>query len=108
MTDQISCPKCGEELKFAPVAGLSDESRMVFALAASPGEMLSATNAGLALAQFAKLVKGLNKQLGAESEVLVERIETTAEGEIRCHLAVIRFEKAASRKARLAAKGNKK
>ena len=98
----VPCPHCGGEVSFELVAKYQDQSRIRFDLHAAPGELMSAKHVGEALSAMGDLMRACAKEVGVPTEVLVERIETTADGGgLHFHLLVIRFETVAARKLRI-------
>ena len=85
-----NCPCCGTE--FAPefVTDATKNSRCSVTYHPKDGALMQAAAIGESLANFADLLKAVATETSAAVDVLVEKIDTTADGAITAHILVIR------------------
>ena len=102
MKDPVKCPHCSGEISYSYVAKAADASRMRFALKPMPGEFMTAQVIGNSLAAFGDLLIASGKQLGANTVVLVEKMENGLDpGSIDIHLLAARGPAFDERKKRM-------
>lgn len=101
---KIACPNCKTEIGFQYTAKAADTSRLRYAIKPMPGEYMTAQVVGATLKGIADLLVASGKDLGANSVVLVEKIENGLDpGAIDFHLLVTRGPAFDERKKRMKA-----
>jgi hypothetical protein len=96
--DSLRCPHCSERLGLEFVSKLKDTHRISFSIAPKPGEMICAKTLGGTTTQFGKLLEAIGKDLGAKTQVLVERIATDETGQHFIHCLITRVAPFGTRK----------
>jgi hypothetical protein len=103
-TTKVTCPHCSHEIGFQYTAKAADTSRLRYAIKPMPGEYMTAQVVGATLKGIADLLVASGKSLGANSVVLVEKIENGLDpGAIDFHLLVARGPAFDARKKRMKA-----
>ena len=92
MSEPMRCGKCGEPVAAEAVSKLMNESRMSFSIAPHPGELMNAENVGGSLTQMGKLLRSIGRDMGAQTNVLVENVSTDDDGKITFKLLLARHE----------------
>lgn len=88
--EPVRCPKCSEPMSIEMVAKAAAQSKLVFSFTPSPGEFMDAETIGGSLGAASKLLKAIGKQIGVKAQVLLSKIETGPNGELRFELMVCR------------------
>jgi hypothetical protein len=85
----MNCPHCNVELSAEATARLADESKVAIALEPAPGELFDLKTIGSTLANFAKVLAAVGKEVGAPTLTLLERVECD-NGKLTFHCIVCR------------------
>jgi hypothetical protein len=88
------CPHCEKPIFIQPVAHIGTESRMVFTLEPTSGELLTMKNVGSAIEQMAKIMEACGRDIDVPTITMVERIDTNESGKISIHMLIARFDRA--------------
>ncbi|MCW2242228.1 hypothetical protein [Azospirillum canadense] len=84
------CPNCGVEFSPEFVTDATKDSRFAMSFHPKDGSLMQAKTIGRSLAALDGLMKAVSKEVGAKSEVLIEKIETAEDGAITAHFLIAR------------------
>lgn len=90
--EPLKCSHCGEPIGIELVAKLKAKSRVTMTLAPHEGELLGAVVLGAKIEAFAKLMEKACEAEGSRAKVavLIEKVETDAEGAVSVTLLIVR------------------
>lgn len=85
----VKCPHCEKAIGIGLTTKLMNESRMSFQISPAPGELLTAYNVGMALANMDKLLVAIGKDMDAKTVVGLEGV-SCVDGTVKFDLLLAR------------------
>ena len=89
----MTCPHCKAPFSAEFIAKAADESRVVIAVTPAAGEMFDIMTLGGLLRGFARLLRASGASLGADSTILLEKVESGEGGQLVFRCIVARVQK---------------